>query len=228
MVWHGIIVAMTLLKLPRYRLYWTDSAMGAFKGPGFGKFMSCNRWEMIKRYIGFAVAGPDDDDPLFRLRTFITSLNLANQKYMAPGNQVAVDEAMVGGKLRCFLIKTVKGKPTPTGFRIWCACDSRTGYLHRFYVNDESEKVKYPWAHVGEAVILHLTEHMPLGTYVYCDRLFTTPRLALHLLESRVVYLVGTVKENTSGFPKTDASRNCVIPEGKSLYQPKSTKAEVV
>jgi hypothetical protein len=228
MIWHAIVIGMTLVKLPNYRLYWTCTATGCFQGGDFGRFMSCNRWESIKRFLGFAVADEDEKDPLHRLRPFITSLSLANRQYMEPGNQVAVDEAMIGGKLRCFLIKTVKGKPTPTGFRVWCVCDSKTGYLHRFFVNDDTEKSKYPWAHVGEAVVLHLTEHLPMGTYVYCDRLFTTPRLAIYLLHKRHVYLVGTVKGNTAGFPKAETSKRCIMPAGQSLYQPKSTKAEVM
>jgi hypothetical protein len=141
---------------------------------------------------------------------------------MKPGNNVALDEAMVGAKLRCFFIRTIKGKPTPTGFRIWCICDSRTGYLHRFYINDQTEKLKYPWAHAGEAVVLHLTEHLPWGTYVYCDRLFTTPRLARYLSSARHISLVGTVKGNAGGFPKTEESKKCSMPEGHSLYMPKS------
>jgi hypothetical protein len=147
---------------------------------------------------------------------------------MTPGNHLSADEAMVGAKVRCFLLKTIKGKPTPTGFRIWCLCDTKTGFLHRFYINDGTEQCKYPWAHAGEAVILHLSEHLPPGTYLYCDRLFTTVRLALFLMRERNVYLVGTVKGNCAGFPKKADAKKCTMPEGAHLYQTKSTKAEVL
>jgi hypothetical protein len=226
-IWHSLVVTMTLIKLPRYRLYWTKDTKGAFRGPAFGKFMSCNRWEEIKQYLGFVVSPDNDADSLARLRPVIEMLNLRNWHFMEPGSNVSADEAMVGGKLRCFLIKTVHGKPTPNGFRIWCLCDSKTGYLHRFYINDNTEQCKYPWATHGEAVILHLSEGLPIGTYLYCDRLFTTVRLAKYLMQKRNVYLVGTVKRNSRGFPNTAESKNCTVPEGHNgLYQSKSTNLD--
>jgi hypothetical protein len=222
-VWHSLVITMTLMKLPRYRLYWTKDSDGAFSGPGFGKFMSCNRWEQIKQYLGFVVEPDNDSDCLARLRPVIDMINVRSWHFMKPGSNVSADEAMVGAKLRCFLIKKIMNKPTPNGFRIWCLCDSKTGYLHRFYINDNTETCKYPWATHAESVILHLSENLPPGTYLYCDRLFTTVRLAKFLMEERGVYLVGTVKRNSRSFPNTVNSKHCTIPKDHDgLYQSNS------
>ena len=99
--------------------------------------------------------------------------------------------------------------------------------MHRFYINDNTEQCKYPWATHGESVILHLAEDLPAGIYLYCDRLFTTVRLAKYLMQMRNVYLVGTVKRNSRAFPNTADAKNCTVPEGHDgLYQSQSASLD--
>jgi hypothetical protein len=60
------------------------------------------------------------------------------------GGRHSVDEAMIAGKVnKAVLVVHVQGKPTPDGFKVWCLCDSATGYVHRFVICDGTEQSYY-------------------------------------------------------------------------------------
>lgn len=140
---------MTLVKLPAYRLYWGKTQWGAVRKLDLGRWIGLSRYEDIKRWLHFVddqeyvdVIGEGDRafiDPIGKLRVVVDMINRKFYLYIAPGLCVNVDESMVGFKGRCFLIRMIKNKPTPVGFRIWCLSDGATGAFLRIMVNDGTE-----------------------------------------------------------------------------------------
>jgi hypothetical protein len=70
---------------------------------------------------------------------------------------------MIAGKLRkAILIRHVHNKPTPDGFKVWCLCDSATGYVLKFVICDGEEKRHFyslrGCVRDGECVVLTLSE----------------------------------------------------------------------
>ena len=93
---------------------------------------------------------------------------------------------MIKFKGHNILRQYVKGKPIQWGFKMWCRCESKTGYLHEFdiYTGKKRGQVEYG---LGEGVVLHLTEKIQhLGCKVYIDNFFNSPSLQLLLLKRNV------------------------------------------
>ena len=145
---------------------------------------------------------------------------------------------MVGAKLRSFLIRIIKNKPTPTGFRVWCLCESGNvarGYYHHMIVNDGKEKeapgMDFTKA-LGARVILLLAEHMRKGDTIFVDRFFSSIPLACHLLQHRGIYMVGTIRKGAKGFPSEefkDIKKNAANPRGTyKVLQTQGGKVQVM
>ena len=58
---------------------------------------------------------------------------------MLPGREISIDELMVKSKGRFPMRQYIKNKPVKWGFKLWCRCDSKTGYTYRFAVYREKQ-----------------------------------------------------------------------------------------
>ncbi len=138
------------------------------------------------------------NDMLFRVWPALHYFNQNSKKFAMLGSRVSMDEGMGGTKCRVHgLLRLVKGKPTPEGFRFWLICDASTGYLGHVLVDEGNEVfeayrrglVPANWPrrsqkgriHQGEAVVMLLIDEMrgqlAEGTHFFFDRYFTTVRL---------------------------------------------------
>ena len=92
-------------------------------------------------------------------------------------------------------------KPVKRGFKVWVIADSANGYFLdlQVYVGSEGEGIEHG---LGERVVLQLTEQY-WGVYhqLYCDNLFSSPRLFQELLTHKE-YACGTVRQTRRGFPQ--------------------------
>jgi hypothetical protein len=107
--------------------------------PDFGSVMGLSRFEDLKRWFHLRdctdhpKAGRPGHDPLYRVRPFIKLLHSRFAKWGKLGPYISIDEAMFATKIRVWFRRTVKGKPTPTGIRIWVLCDTvRYGFALSF------------------------------------------------------------------------------------------------
>ena len=221
MKWHGLIIAMTLQKIPTtYRKYWEPDNADAWSSeavrpPEFGRFMACPRWEAIKKYMHYNdprgnLARTDPaHDPLYHLKPVLDVVNAAFKKHGKLGRYTCVDEAMVSAKVKSFFIRTVKGKPDPTGFKFWALCSSTNGWAYDIRLDMGGGPARYkaannlPQSHKmteGEAVVLGFSELLKPGQHTFTDRLFTSVRLAEKLFE-KGIYLTGPCKKNVAGLP---------------------------
>jgi hypothetical protein len=62
-IFYGLTFSMALSPLPNQRQYWETSSTGPFRAPHFGRYMSRNRYELIKRCYTFDAEADRDDVP---------------------------------------------------------------------------------------------------------------------------------------------------------------------
>ena len=91
-------------------------------------------------------------------------------------------------------------KPTKRGFKVWCICESNSGYMLNFSVycgksNDHQEFV------LGEKVVVQLSQHyLDYGYCLFFDNYFSSVKLAERLLR-RNTFMCATTRSNRKEFP---------------------------
>ena len=97
----------------------------------------------------------------------------------------------------------VKGKPIQWGFKLWCRCAAKTGYLYEFDLYT-GKKIGHIEHGLGEGVVLPLTEKI-IGSHceIFIDNFFNSPQLQLNLLQ-RSIFSAGAVRTNRKGLPKQE------------------------
>ena len=76
----------------------------------------------------------DLSDRLCKVRPMMEHLNDSSQRYFQPDLNISIDERMVKSKGRFPMRQYIKSKPVKWDFKLWCLCDSETGYTYRFTV----------------------------------------------------------------------------------------------
>ena len=67
-------------------------------------------------------------DPLYKIRPFYDELIENFQKYYVPGQDISIDESIIGFKGRLSWIQYMPKKPTKWGIKSWVLAESDTGY----------------------------------------------------------------------------------------------------
>jgi hypothetical protein len=207
----GIGVLMTCIQLPQYRMYWNPEVCSvpitAVSGIGLTRYENLRRFmsgcDPVQTRVMNPERGEDFHDPVALVRPIIRELHRTFDRHAEMGETQCIDESMVGCKLRSYMQHTVKNKPQPTGFRIFVLADSKTGYAHRFVVDDSSIGSRRPWASATEAVSLELLHGLGPNRRIYADRLFTSVRLCRYLARKHGIFLAGPIKANAKNFPNT-------------------------
>ena len=124
----------------------------------------------------------------------------------SPGQELAVDEAMIKYKGRAKGKVVMPKKPIKKGFKIWCCCCSCCGYLCTFQVyegkpiNLVTGKREAEKGMVMRVVTDLLRPFVDMNHVVYCDNFFSSGPLVESLAKDKIYY-VGTIKQRALGFP---------------------------
>ena len=211
-VFHAIVIGMSLVTMPNRRWHWREAEAvaddGMIPAGKAGHFMSRNRFEHIRRYLHFQdpatkrAATDPNFDKLQSLRMVVKTLSDNFKRYFLPGQCLVVDESMAPSKARCPWTVKIIGKPHSTGVKIWCLNDSKTAYCYGFNIYVGVEKNHPPSGHgSGYDVVMRLVNQLErVGHIVLTDRYFSSPQLARDLRE-KGHHLVGTIKANRKGLP---------------------------
>lgn len=115
------------------------------------------------------------------------------------GDNVTVDEQLVGFRGRCPFKQYIPSKPTKYGIKVWTVCDSSSSYVLKAQVYTGKAPGAEREKNQGMRVVLDLT-HGLRGQNVTCDNFFTSYQLGQMLLK-RNLTMLGTVRKNKPELP---------------------------
>lgn len=216
----GMHLVMGYHTLPSLRDYWsTEPDLGV---PFISNVMNLKRFEELRRYLHFNDNSEMGDrkapgfDRAFKIRPVLKHFNECFLLAMQPTKFQAIDEHMIRFKGHNIMRQFVKGKPIQWGFKVWCRCDSKSGYLFEFdlYMGKKLGAVQYG---LGESVVLNLSEKLErLGCQLFIDNYFNSPMLQV-VLYGRKIFSAGTVRTNRKHLPKKSESQEAKMKKGDSV-----------
>ena len=179
--------------------------------------------------------GDPEFDRLYKVRPVLTMARDSFLHSYKPSRELSVDEAMVGFKGRSSLKQYVPLKPTKRGYKVWCLCDAKNGYMCNFDVYAGAGGGTHAGVGLGPSVVLQMVQPFKgLGHFVFYDNFFSTVDLAHNLLDHYTTYSCGTARSNRKKFPASlknvkldrgcsksevveDGKVNCIVWQDKKL-----------
>ncbi|XP_045453460.1 piggyBac transposable element-derived protein 4-like [Melitaea cinxia] len=147
----------------------------------------------------------EDYDKLYKIRPLLDLINQASQKNAKDSSSQSIDESMILFKGRSSMKQYMPLKPIKRGYKVWCRCDSKTGYLYEFYIYTGKSETGTEEG-LGSKVVKKLTEKLinkALEEYhiiVTFDNFFCEYTLMQYLYEN-CIYATGTVRRHRTHLP---------------------------
>jgi len=129
----GMNIAMGFHKLTDFRDYWSNDPL--LQVPYISNIMPRARYQKLCQYMH--VSDPrivNVNDKIHKVRNLVTKLTERFQTAFKPGKQLSIDEAMIQFDGRLAWKQYMPKKPVSWGIKLWCLCDSTTGYCLNFSV----------------------------------------------------------------------------------------------
>ena len=183
----GILMYMSLVKLPQRRMYWSSQ----LRQENIADYMTCNRFEEILMIFHLSdnflqpQPGSYDYDKLYKVRRFLRSVQVNFKKYANPETHMCVDEQMIPFKGQHSLKVYMKMKPCKWGYKVWVLAGA-SGYIYDFQIaGDAFDSNAVIPDEIGKSgqVVIELTKNLPAETHLYFDNYFASPLLLLTLKE---------------------------------------------
>lgn len=195
----GTVMYMSLIVLPRRRLYWSS----AFRTHQVSDVISRDRWEEVKTNIHFndnSQMPPYDDpnrDKLYKLRPLVNML-LNKFRNIPLDHMLCVDEQMVPFKGISSLRQYMPKKPNKWGYKIFVLCDDK-GIVYNFevFTGKIQPHPNLPDLGASSNIVLRLSDVIPKhkNYLLYFDNWFTSLALMAELSKTQI-YCLGTVRSN--------------------------------
>lgn len=206
----GIQIMMRMCSKPQVTDYWALSDID--KTPGFREVMSRNRYQLISSFLHFCnneervARGQPGYDPLFKIRPLLDIVGPLGRTYYTPSREISIDEAMRKFKGRIYFRQYIPNKPCRWGIKLWCLCESETGYLldWNVYTGKSTEgNENDAEGGLGHSVVWKLMRdsgYLNCGHHLYVDNYYTSPAL-FSALRDAGTGACGTVKANRKNMP---------------------------
>jgi hypothetical protein len=201
----AMLIYMGIFKLPSTRDYWKNKYH--YPKHNITKFMTCLRFEQIKRYLHISSITDQDNKTLFsKLEPLSTHIKDISQKHYIPSSNVSVDEMIARFSGRSSHTFRIKNKPTPEGYKIFSLCDA--GYTYSFLFLSRTLKNpivnQIPNLNYTSCQVYHLIKQLPLlrSFNIYMDNYFSNINL-FKFLRDHNYGACGTVRTNSSKFPNS-------------------------
>lgn len=199
----GIIIAH---QVPQIEDYWCCDPL--LKVPGIIDGMPINRFKLLLSCLHLndnskvKPRGDPEYDKLYKVQLLLVMAQNNFIHQYRPSREVSIDEAMVGFKGRSSLKQYMPLKPTKRGYKVWCLCEARTGYMCNFDVYTGVGTVSGGDG-LGASVVKKLMDPFKgSGHFVYYDNFFTSVDLAHDLLDQYGSFSCGTARSNRKKFPE--------------------------
>ena len=202
----GFLIIMGVVRMPSIRDYWRKDELYYYHP--IASRISRNRFLQIHTFLHFVnndtlpPYGHAHYSKIQKVKPIMTYLSKQCRTLFTPGQDLAVDEAMIKYKGRSSIKQYMPKKPIKRGFKIWMLADSDSGYVIKFNVY-EGKTTTNTEKGLAKKVVLSLTE----GIYkkyhhIYFDNFFTGIDLMLDLLRLGT-YSCGTFRNDRKGFPQS-------------------------
>jgi len=200
-------IAMGLTKKNTASDYFTSTSFWLTQTPNFKRVMSQHRFEALVSCLHFVNneerVGVDQDgyDPLFKLRPLIDIVVRNWRTAVTPCRHLSIDESMMPFRGRVQFRQYIKSKHHRYGVKAFALCDAATSYCIKYDIYTGRFYAYNRDLGQGCSVVLDLAQGMPEGAIFYTDSFYTSPTLALELMQMKMG-LVGTAQRNRRGMPE--------------------------
>ncbi|XP_043919782.1 uncharacterized protein LOC122795592 [Protopterus annectens] len=198
----GIQIYMSIVKVPRCRMYWSKASLyGHFP---IANVMTRDRYNKIHQYFHAndssqnPPVGSENHDKLHHVRPVLDKVLNACRTQYYPHREVLVDAVMTGYKVH--LQQYIPDMPQHCDLKVWTLADAHNGFIIDFQVQTGNDNNTLEMS-LGENVVKDLTSNL-CGKYhhVYFDHFFTSVHLATDLLKQGI-YCCGSMRTEKSGWP---------------------------
>lgn len=117
-----------------------------------------------------------------------------------PGENVTVDEQLIGFRGRCPFRQYMPKKPSKYGIKFWLLCDSVNSYVWNIQIYTGKDAGTSSEKNQGLRVVLDLCSKELKGRNVTVDNFFTSYDLGQMLLK-RNLTMIGTIRKNKTSIP---------------------------
>ena len=199
----GLIVSMGLIVIDYLEDYWSTDCM--YKLPFYSAVMKKERFCLILSFLHLCnnedqvPRGQPGHDPIFKIRTFVDRLRENFKNVFAPGDKVAVDEAMVAWRGPLAFRVFNPDKPDKFGIKIFELCDSTTAYCCNLELYTGKQETSDRGA-TFDIVNRLISPYLGCGRILYVDNFYTSPDLFTFLRENRTL-ACGTMRMNQKNGP---------------------------
>lgn len=212
---------MVIWKLKNITGYWDTRESQSH--PFFAKTMSYNKFAFILWNLQLTThnghpRGHPEFDHWFKVRYLLDHLNRSFKKYFVPGQNVCLDESLIGLKNRCAYIQYLPKKHKQFGIKKFETCDSATNYVLHLKMYSGADFLIDKPGPFAQKCVLEVMEKSGLldkGHHLFTDQFYTKVPLALKLHE-RNTYLTGTINKNSQYLATT--LKNTELEAGQTLY----------
>ena len=202
-----LCMMMGICVLPQTAGFWSSDPY--LEKRGIISKMTNNRFEEICQYLQFLDSsneppkGSPKYDHLYKCRPVLTKVVENVQWAYYPGQNIAIDEAMIAFKGRLEFRQYMPAKPTKYGIKVWMAADSENGYINNIAIYQGSEEGKDGYVHGQgyDAVMSMARPFLNKNHHLFFDNYFSSVRLFDHLL-SQETYVCATVRFNCKEMPR--------------------------
>ncbi|CAG4958182.1 unnamed protein product [Colias eurytheme] len=194
-IYFGITLLMACLPLSQIRIYWNQK----YALPVITQAMTRDRYFLLRNSMKVVF---DNDitmdmrkqDKLWKVRPLLDRI-LQGCKAQGRQQKISIDEMIIPFTGACPIRQYCPGKPHPTGMKAFVLANPN-GLVCDLTIYQGKETFAYDnQFHLGENVVLKLTESLVPGHLIYFDRYFTTVRLADELAK-RGLKCTGTIMKN--------------------------------
>ena len=198
----GFNILMGINSLPSLAMYWGNDSIHHYAP--IADRISRERYKQISRYLHFcdntslAPLGTPSYDRLGKVRPLMEYLSTKFCSLYSPGENLAVDEAMIKFQGRSTLKQYMPMKPIKRGIKVWVLADENGFFSHFEVYTGKKDGVEHS---LGARVVKDLTKDFQGSwRHVYFDSFFTSKELLCDL-ESKRIYGCGTARKDRRGFP---------------------------
>ena len=213
----AVMMVMSYNYLPSLKNYWSNKeSMG---NRLVKRIISRDRYMVVTSKLYFSLPEkPPDATKTYYVDELLSCLKHTFRKYRQDSPFQSIDESMTKFKGRSSLKQYMPLKPVKRGIKLWCRCDSDSGYTYdlNVYSGKESQSITDGALTLGERVVKRLASTIQEPDVCLCfDRFFTS----VNLLETCGYAALGTCMSNRKNLPNVQGK----LKRGESMFRSNET-----